>query len=171
MKSELLRIESTPDPSSGAERLRATGLKVTGPRLAILAFLEQERTHPSAEAIFEALRTEHPSLSLSTVYKTLAVFIRAGLCRHVKGEGVLLRVDGTLVPHDHAVCRACGAIFDVTAGAVEHPIPPARLPGGLTVRGLRVEYDVVCAACGPAAGRSRRRERYERGGVAAKAVS
>jgi Fe2+ or Zn2+ uptake regulation protein len=171
MKSEMLRIEPTPDPPSGAERLRARGVKVTGPRLAILGLLERNRTHPSAEAVFAALRPEHPSLSLSTVYKTLDVFIRAGLCRHVTGEGVPLRVDGTLFPHDHASCRTCGAIFDVAAGVVEHPTPPARLPGGLTVTGLRVEYDVVCAACAPAAGRQGHGERFDRPGAAAKAAS
>jgi Fe2+ or Zn2+ uptake regulation protein len=80
-------------------------------------------------------------------------------------------VDGALVPHDHALCRTCGATFDVAAGAVEYPIPPARLPGGLVVTGLRVEYDVVCAACGPAAGRQGQGERIERPGTAAKAAS
>ena len=171
MKSELLRSETSLNTPSGADRLRASGVKVTGPRLAILGFLERDRTHPSAEAVFAVLRPEHLSLSLSTVYKTLDVFIRAGLCRRVTGEGVLLRVDGTLVPHDHAFCRACGAIFDVAAGAVEHPVPPACLPGGLTVTGLRVEYDVLCAACAPAAGRQGQGERFERQGAAAKAAS
>jgi len=163
MKSEWLRVSPAPDASSCAERLRVAGLKATGPRLAILAFLVQDRTHPSAESVFEALRPRHPSLSLSTVYQTLAVFIRAGLCRHVVGEGVLLRVDGTLVPHDHAVCRACGTVFDVAAGIVRHPAPPTRLPGGLTVTGLRVEYDVVCAGCTGAGHRPERHRKDERG--------
>lgn len=129
-----------------ADRLREAGLKVTAPRLTILAALETDRSHPNAEELLDRLRAEHPSLSLSTVYKTLETFLRAGLCRRVNAEGSL-RVDGTPRRHDHAVCRGCGTIFDVDrrhAGITELP---KTLPRGLAVEGFRIEYDVVCAQC------------------------
>jgi Fe2+ or Zn2+ uptake regulation protein len=149
MSSESFRTTSvsTRDPQGQEERLHAAGLKVTAPRLAILALLERDVSHPSAHHILEVLKPRHPSLSLSTVYGTLEAFLEAGLCRAVSGEGDLLRVDGTTYPHDHAVCRGCGRIFDVAANLWAHPEPPERLPGGLRVTGVRVEYDVVCAAC------------------------
>jgi hypothetical protein len=31
------------------------------------------------------------------------------------------------------------------------PLPPAQLPNGLLVKGLRLESDVICAACREAA--------------------
>jgi hypothetical protein len=31
------------------------------------------------------------------------------------------------------------------------PAPPAQLPNGLTVTGLRLEYEVICGACRDAA--------------------
>lgn len=132
---------------SWAERLRAAGLRPTGPRLAILAFLESDQAHPSAQHIFAALRPAYPSLSLSTVYETLDAFLEAGICRSVAGEGALLRVDGTTYPHDHAVCRECGHIFDVPAARRPRTEPPAILPGGLAVTGMRVEFEVVCGEC------------------------
>lgn len=132
--------------SQRAVRLREAGLKVTAPRLTILAALEADRSHPNADELFARLRVEHPSLSLSTVYKTLEAFLRAGLCRRVNAEGSL-RVDGTTRLHDHAVCRACGAIFDIDRRhAAVHAMPSA-LPRGLVVEGFRIEYDVSCAAC------------------------
>jgi len=130
-----------------AEKLQAAGLKVTAPRLAVMEYLESNSTHPSAERVFADLRERHPSLSLSTVYKTLEAFLRAGVCRRIAGEGTRLRVDGTLHPHDHAVCRSCGRIFDVAAALYPRSRPPAQLPGGLAVTGVRVEYDVICSAC------------------------
>ncbi len=129
-----------------AERLRQAGLRVTAPRLAILAALEADRTHPTAEQLFDTLRRAHPSLSLSTVYKTLESFLSTGLCRRINSDGSL-RVDGTTHDHDHAVCRGCGRVFDVDrrhAGVTE---PPAKLPHGLAVSGFRIEYDVICASC------------------------
>ena len=134
-------------------RLHRAGLKATGPRMVILAALEQDNTHPTAEHLYDTLRRDHPSLSLSTVYQTLDVFIRTGLCRRVSGPGDRLRVDGTPQDHDHAVCRLCGAIFDVDRDQVEFPTPPGYLSNGLMVTGIRFEYEVICAACQEAGSR------------------
>ncbi len=93
------------------ERLRHVGLKATEPRVMLLAALEQDRNHPTAEQLYETLRLHQPSLSLSTVYQTLDVFIRTGLCRRVSDAGDRLRVDDT--PHDHATCHTYNTIVDV----------------------------------------------------------
>ena len=116
--------------------------------MVILAALEHDCSHPTAEQLYETLRQDYPSLSLSTVYQTLDVFIRTGLCRRVSGAGDRLRVDGTPQDHDHAVCRLCGTIFDIDRQQFPLPSPPTQLPHGLTVTGIRLEYDVVCARCG-----------------------
>ena len=141
--------------SQTATRLRQVGLKVTGPRLVLLTVLEQDRRHPTAEQLYETLRPHHPSLSLSTVYQTLDAFIRTGLCRRVSDTGDRLRVDGTPQDHDHAVCRTCGTIFDIDRQLLPLPTPPSQLPDGLTVTGLWVEYEVICAACYQAWGEER----------------
>ncbi len=139
--------------SQRVARLHRAGLKATGPRMVILAALEQDHTHPTAEHLYDTLRRDHPSLSLSTIYQTLDVFIRTGLCRRVSGPGDRLRVDGTPQDHDHAVCRLCGAIFDVARDQVQLPIPPTSLSNGLMVTGIRFEYEVICVACQAALGR------------------
>jgi Fur family peroxide stress response transcriptional regulator len=161
MSSESFRTTRNParDTDAREERLRAAGLKVTAQRLAILSLLEGNTTHPSAHRVLEVLKPRYPSLSLSTVYETLEAFLEAGLCRAVAGEGALLRVDGTTFPHDHAACRGCGRIFDVAPDLWAHPEPPSRLPGGLKVIDVRVEYEVVCPTCArAAAGGAPRRE-------------
>jgi Fe2+ or Zn2+ uptake regulation protein len=139
--------------SQRVARLHRAGLKATGPRMMILAALEQDNSHPTAEYLYDTLRRDLPSLSLSTVYQTLDVFIRTGLCRRVSGLGDRLRVDGTPQDHDHAVCRLCGAIFDVDRDQVQLPIPPGYLSNGLMVTGIRFEYEVICASCQEALGR------------------
>jgi len=149
-----MKTEPTSTTSrSRADRLQQAGLRATAPRLAILERLERDTTHPTADDVYLALRHEHASISRSTVYNTLDSFIRAGLCRRVAGEGVRLRVDGTTHPHDHAICRICDSIFDIDRDIYPLPRPPARLPRGLTVTGVTVEYDVVCSGCGDERGR------------------
>jgi Fur family transcriptional regulator, peroxide stress response regulator len=134
------------------ERLHRAGLKATGPRMLILEALENNCDHPTAEQLHEMLRHDHPSLSLSTIYQTLDAFIRNGLCRRVNGAADRLRVDGTPQDHDHAICNVCGQIFDVDRQFFPLPAPPTQLPNGLTVTGLRLEYEVICTTCQAAAG-------------------
>ena len=133
--------------SQRVARLHRAGLKATGPRMVILAALEQDHTHPTAEHLYDTLRRDHPSLSLSTVYHTLDVFLRTGLCRRVSGPGDRLRVDGTPQDHDQAVCRRCGAIVDVDRDQVQLPTPPGQVSNGLMVTGIRLAYEVICRAC------------------------
>jgi len=149
MKKELIQFTpKSPSAPPGVEGdLRSAALRVTGPRLAILKHLRTVTAHPTAEDLYAALRPDHPSLSLSTVYKTLDVLLAAGLCHRVKGEPGTLRVDGTTHPHHHATCRGCSALFDVPAEIFATPPAPARLPGGLSVQGVRVEFDVLCPRC------------------------
>lgn len=130
-----------------AHRLREHGLRVTGPRLTILQAIERDRRHPSVEMIYEVLRAESPSLSLSTVYATLESFLRHGLVRRISAPGGRLRIDGTVQDHDHAVCRHCGEVFDVDRRLVDRPERPPRLPHGMRFEKLYVEYEVVCAQC------------------------
>jgi Fe2+ or Zn2+ uptake regulation protein len=133
------------------ERLRDAGLKATGPRLAILGALERDTSHPGAEQLHAALAPDHPSISLSTVYNTLETFVQAGLIRKVAGRDGRLRVDGTLEDHDHALCRGCGTVFDVDRSCYPLPQAPDCLPRGLDVVNVRVEYEVICSACGDGA--------------------
>src|SRR5262249_19753182 len=139
--------------SQRVARLHRAGLKATGPRIGALAALEPDHKDPTAEYLYATLRRDRPSLSLSTVYQTLDVFIRTGLCRRVSGLGDRLRVDGTPQNHDYAVCRLCGAIFDVDRDQVQLPVPPGYLSNGLMVTGIRFEYEVICRACQEAADR------------------
>jgi Fur family peroxide stress response transcriptional regulator len=129
------------------DRLHQVGLKATGPRLQILAALVHDRTHPTVEQLYQRLRREHPSISLSTIYQTLETFLRTGLCRRVTDIDDRMRVDGTPRDHDHAVCRLCGKIFDIDRQYCPLPPSPAYLPNDLLVTGLHLEYEVICVAC------------------------
>lgn len=136
------------DASDRTSRLRAAGLKVTGPRLAILRELERNPHHPCAEEVHRILVESYPSLSLSTVYMTLEAFVRAGLARRMPDLDGRMRVDGFDQPHDHAICRRCRKVVDVPREPDgQWPVPTQPLPPGLELLGVRIEYDVLCEAC------------------------
>jgi len=53
------------------ELFRARGLKVTPQRQAIFRVLHGETTHPTADAVYDAVSESMPTISLRTVYQTL----------------------------------------------------------------------------------------------------
>jgi len=131
-----------------AAKLRSAGLRATGARVAILETLETDRRHPTAEMVHESLCRRFPSLSMSTVYATIDSLLEHGLIRQVSGRSGRLRVDGTPLDHDHAVCRCCGGVFDIDPHVIDRPTQPLELADGLRVINMSIEYEVVCRDCG-----------------------
>ena len=54
-----------------ATRLQAHGVRPTPQRLAVYEYLLTHRTHPSADAIYEAISPVYPTFSRTTIYNSL----------------------------------------------------------------------------------------------------
>ncbi|MBI4956410.1 MAG: transcriptional repressor [Myxococcales bacterium] len=138
--------------------LRRAGLKLTPQRLAIVRALSGDDTHPTAQELFERLRRELPGMSFATVYNTLAALAAAGLCsarsfsvgrpgRPGAAARGATRFDPNMQPHDHAVCDACGAVYDVRRAAPGSREPDPTPPPGFAVRVVEHVYRGECSAC------------------------
>jgi len=96
-----------------SETFRARGRKVTAQRQCIFKVLEQDVTHPSAEAVFEAARREMPTISLKTVYQTLHELVDLGEVASLDVGTGTVRFDPNVdVAHHHLVCGSCGMVRD-----------------------------------------------------------
>ena len=82
-------------------------------RNAILAYLRETTEHPSAEMVYNHLKTEYPDLSLGTVYRNLAKFKEEGEIISVGTVNGVERFDGNTMPHVHFVCTGCEAVADL----------------------------------------------------------
>ncbi|MDI6845087.1 MAG: Fur family transcriptional regulator [Candidatus Saccharicenans sp.] len=82
-------------------------------RLKIFEYLINERTHPTAEEIYNKLKKEIPSLSPATVYNTLRFFLEKKIVQLVNVEKNEARYDATLSWHGHLKCLSCGRVFDI----------------------------------------------------------
>ncbi|MBI3635783.1 MAG: transcriptional repressor [Candidatus Rokubacteria bacterium] len=143
-----------------AARCRTAGLALTPQRLAIFRHLAATDTHPSAEALHAAVRRELPSVSLATIYKTLATLAGVGAVRPVSRLGARGRWDANLAPHHHLVCTQCGRVTDVVEPRLDRARRPAAAVAarhGFAVAGHAVEIFGECAAC--------RRSRRPRRGI------
>ena len=82
-------------------------------RNAILSYLRNTDTHPSAEMVFNHLKPEYPDLSLGTVYRNLAMFKAKGEIISLGAVNGVERFDGNTCPHVHFVCTGCEAVTDL----------------------------------------------------------
>ena len=93
--------------------LRERGFKVTPQRLAIYSVLEETKTHPSAEMIFNQLQPTYPTMSLATVYKTIEILKELELVQILNVGEDSFRYDADTSDHAHIVCSVCGRVDDV----------------------------------------------------------
>lgn len=94
------------------EKLQEKGLKVTPQRVAIFDAVLQLNNHPTAEDIIAFIKTNHPNISVGTVYKVLDTFVENNLLKKVKTEKDIMRYDPHLVHHHHLYCSETDRIED-----------------------------------------------------------
>lgn len=112
-------------PTELTELFREQGLKVTPQRQCIFRALDGNAEHPTAEAIYERVTAEMPTVSLRTVYQTLNDLAAMGEITQIDLGTGSSRFDPNLDDHQHLVCDGCGTVIDVAAD-----FAPIRLPQG-----------------------------------------
>ncbi|HLD17184.1 MAG TPA: ferric iron uptake transcriptional regulator [Coxiellaceae bacterium] len=107
--------------STTDQDLRKAGLKVTSPRLKILAILEKAGDHHlSAENVYHQLKDEGDNVGLATVYRVLTQFETAKLVkRHNFENGYSVFELELGEHHDHLVCMGCGHVQEFTDAEIE----------------------------------------------------
>lgn len=93
--------------------LREKGCRLTPQRLALLKIIASSEEHPSVDQLFELIKTDFPTTSLATIYKTLSLLKAMGEVLELNLAGVGSRYDGNKpYPHPHVICTNCGRILD-----------------------------------------------------------
>ena len=99
---------------------RSTGRKVTPQRQRIFHVLHGNERHPTAEGVYADIIGDMPTVSLRTVYQTLAELTELGEINKIDLGTGSARFDPNVEAHHHLVCDDCGAIRDVTANTTDH---------------------------------------------------
>lgn len=88
------------------------GVKASLPRVKIYEYLNTHRTHPTVDEIFNALSDELITLSKTTVYNTLDLFVKHHLAVQVLIEDNEARYDADTSHHGHFKCTKCQTVYD-----------------------------------------------------------
>jgi Fur family peroxide stress response transcriptional regulator len=98
---------------------RSAGLKVTHQRTEIYRHLLEIADHPSAEILHKRLLPALPSISLDTVYRTLATLEQHGLVTRIQTAESQARFEAAHKPHHHLICSRCKQVMDFYWPAID----------------------------------------------------
>ena len=134
-------------PSDAERLLRTTTLRVTKPRIAVLAAVH-EHPHADTDAVITVVRESIGEVSHQAVYDVLRVLTTAGLVRRIQPAGSVARYEARVGDnHHHVVCRSCGAIADVDCATGHVPCLTASEDHGFAIDEAEVTYWGQCPPC------------------------
>jgi len=132
---------------SPEQLLRAHGLRVTRPRLAVLDVLGHGG-HLEVDEIALRVRQRLDTVSTQAVYDVLGALARVGLARRIEPAGSPALYERRAGDnHHHVVCRGCGAVADVDCAKGEAPCLDPSAAQGFVVDEAEVTFWGLCPVC------------------------
>ena len=128
------------------EGFRRNGLRATPQRMAIAQFVFNSKDHPTAEQVFNFVKTVYPSISLSTVYNTLNSMRDVKMIQEL-GFGNTHRYDPNTSIHVNLVCENCGEIIDIENVTIEKEVDKISKRRRVSITGHRFDIFGICRKC------------------------
>jgi Fur family transcriptional regulator, stress-responsive regulator len=136
-----------PPATDFEQLLRGATLRVTRPRLAVLAAV-YDHPHADTDSIIGVVRDDLGEVSHQAVYDVLRALTNAGLVRRIQPMDSVARYESRIGDnHHHVVCRSCGAIADADCAVGTTPCLTASHDHGYAIDEAEVIYWGLCPAC------------------------
>ncbi|HEX3977935.1 MAG TPA: Fur family transcriptional regulator [Solirubrobacteraceae bacterium] len=130
-----------------AASLRAAGMRVTAPRVAVLSEVRVGQ-HATADQVAARVRARVGPISTQAVYDVLGALTRASLLRRIEPAGSPTRYETRVGDnHHHVVCRGCGVIADVDCVVGDPPCLSPPDAGGFLVDEAEITFWGLCPTC------------------------
>ncbi|MEG1581485.1 MAG: transcriptional repressor [Bacteroidaceae bacterium] len=126
--------------------LASHNVKPSVQRLAVMKYLMEHRTHPTADEIYQNLVVEMPTLSRTTVYNTLKVLVDNEAVLMLTIDEKKVCYDGDTSSHSHFLCRKCGRVYDLPFISNDDIVTAAN-DKGHKVETIHLYYKGVCQHC------------------------
>jgi Fur family ferric uptake transcriptional regulator len=120
----------------------------TKQRQLILETIQQADEHLDAEQIYERVRQMSPGISLSTVYRNLQLFTKAGLLREHQFDVMRRHYEiATCSRHHHLMCIGCGRILEFSCPSSDGLQTRITKERGFRVTDAEVRLVGYCPEC------------------------
>lgn len=127
-----------------SEYLKMNGIKPSFQRIKIFEYLMNTTAHPTVDTIYRALIDEIPTLSKTTVYNTLNLFVEKEIALLITIEDNEARYDADTSIHGHFKCDHCGQVLDFRVEMDDVAIAELE---GFQIDQKHIYYKGVCNNC------------------------
>ncbi len=125
--------------------LRQFSIKPSVQRTAVMLYLMNNKTHPTIDDIYLALSPTMPTLSKTTVYNTLDIFVERGAVKALVIDEKNARYDIDITAHAHFICKSCGTIYDMHDLKTSlFQIPHSKK---FMIDAVEISYSGICKEC------------------------
>lgn len=121
--------------------------KYSHQREAIVEFLKTRKDHPTADVVYQNMRSIIPNISLGTVYRNLNQLADAGQILRIVCDGKTDHFDGTTQPHCHFMCKCCGAVSDIDFNDLDVLLARGTAGTAHHIEGVNIVFHGKCAGC------------------------
>ena len=124
--------------------LREHGIKPSLQRIKIYEYLVNNKNHPNVDRIYNDLAKEIPTLSKTTIYNTLNLFIEKKIATVITIEENEVKYDADTSFHGHFKCNNCGKIYDFDVEVKSEDQDKLK---GFLISDKQVYYRGICKNC------------------------
>ncbi|MCH8011420.1 MAG: transcriptional repressor [Candidatus Marinimicrobia bacterium] len=114
-------------------------------RKEILEIIKTTNSHPTADWIYERVRTQIPNISLGTVYRNLRQLVDNDLI-HARTVNGMVHYDGNLGDHQHFYCTDCGILYDLDL-SLEDFVSEITENLGHVIHECDLQFNGICNSC------------------------
>jgi Fe2+ or Zn2+ uptake regulation protein len=108
--------------------------------------IKDDKSHPTADQVYEKVRKKLPTISLGTVYRNLQKLVGDRRLQ-ILMRGRSQHFDPLAEPHQHFICESCNRVYDVLMDH-QKEIKPAKLPHeGFKVTSHQLAFYGTCKHC------------------------
>ncbi|CDN32111.1 Fur family transcriptional regulator [Mucinivorans hirudinis] len=116
------------------------GVRPSLHRIEVYKYLQENRIHPTVDNIYAALSPTIPTLSRTTIYNILNLFVEKGLAQNITIDPRQCRYDGDISEHAHFLCEHCGELYDLN-------ITPFKVESEHQITNTQLYVRGICKHC------------------------
>ncbi|MCI5744689.1 MAG: transcriptional repressor [Erysipelotrichaceae bacterium] len=113
----------------------------------VLQTIQRLKSHPTADEVYDEIKTMYPNISRATVYRNLNVLSSLGEIRKLEIPGGPDRFDHWCENHCHVRCEKCGKLFDVDMNFIDGLDKKIKDNHGFTFNGYQIIFKGICPSC------------------------
>lgn len=124
------------------------GVKPTLHRIKILEYLQENMSHPTVDRIYEDIVKIIPTISKTTVYNTLKIFVEHEIITEltITGNETHYEMNHDNEQHHHFYCTQCKTIYDIESDC-DHQCTKKTEIGGNKINSYQCYYRGICKEC------------------------